>query len=479
MKANLRLILLPVLGALFLLAGCKKLTEEHNAVGDPALKKSLMQLIDENPDLSTFAGFLRQTGLDKELSSSKSFTVFAPQNSQMLGIDQTILTDAARLKKLIGNHIAGEQLRTTTVTATYRVKMLSGKYLNMQGTVIGDVNISKADQYAPNGILQIVDNPLPALDNCWEYMLNNTQAPIKQKNYVLSLFRNVFDPTNAVVIGINPSTGDPIYQPGTDSVFTNLFWNRVFDLRDEKKQFTYFMLTDGAWDTENTKYAPYFPTSTPDSSAFTTSWNVVRDFAVDTVYNPANIPDTILSKDGTKLGIDRAAIVRTVKTSNGIVYVMSKLDVMPLHKFKTIILQAENYNSTSVDRRGNTYFRDRFNTATGFDFRDMLVLGHGVAQFNVRYQINEMPAVKYKAYWMALNDFQTATHQQRLAIGGPTAATFAYVTVPLLNYNEVYLGEFINSRYWPVYNVYLVAANSTTAAVNPIVCDYIKLVPGL
>jgi len=249
MKANLRLILLPVLGALFLLAGCKKLTEEHNAVGDPALKKSLMQLIDENPDLSTFAGFLRQTGLDKELSSSKSFTVFAPQNSQMLGIDQTILTDAARLKKLIGNHIAGEQLRTTTVTAMYRVKMLSGKYLNMQGTVIGDVNISKADQYASNGILQIVDNPLPALDNCWEYMLNNTQAPIKQKNYVLSLFRNVFDPTNAVVIGINPSTGDPIYQPGTDSVFTNLFWNRVFDLRDEKKQFTYFMLTDGAWDT--------------------------------------------------------------------------------------------------------------------------------------------------------------------------------------------------------------------------------------
>ena len=342
MKANLRMILLPVLGALFLLAGCKKLTEEHNAVGDPALKKSLMQLIDENPNLSTFAGFLRQTGLDKELSSSKSFTVFAPVNSQMVGIDQAILTDAARLKKLIANHIAGEQLRTTSVTAPYRVQMLSGKYHNMLGAQIGDANISKADQYASNGILQVLDNLLPALDNCWEYMLNNTQAPIKQKNYMLSLFRNVFDPTNAVIIGINPSTGDPIYQPGTDSVFTNLFWNRVFDLRDEKKQFTYFMLTDGAWDTENTKYAPYFPTSTPDSTAFTTSWNVVRDFAVDTVYNPSSIPDTIFSKDGTKLGIDRSAIVRTVKTSNGIVYVMSKLDVVPLHKFMTIILQAEN-----------------------------------------------------------------------------------------------------------------------------------------
>jgi hypothetical protein len=225
---------------------------------------------------------------------------------------------------------------------------------------------------------------------------------------------------------VNPVTGDPIYQPGTDSIYTNLFWNRVYDLRDEKKQFTYFMLTDAAWDAEVNKFSPYYLTSTPDSTTFTSSWNVIRDFAIDTVYNPATIPDTILSKDGTKLGIDRSAIVRTIKTSNGIVYVMSKLDVQPLHKFKTILLQAENYNSTSVDRRGNTYFRDRYNTVTGKDFRDMLVLGHGVAQFNVRYQINEMPAVKYKAYWTALNDFQTAIHTQKLAIGAPTAATFAY-----------------------------------------------------
>ena len=479
MKAQFRKLIWPSLVSLLLLAGCKKLTEEHNAIGDPSLKKNLMQLIDENPDLSSFAGYLRQTGLDKEISSTKSFTVFAPVNSELVGIDQAILTDAARLKKLIGNHIAGEQLRTTSVTALTRVQMLSGKYNNMLGTSIETATITRADQYASNGILQVISKALPALDNCWEFMVNNTLAPVKQKDYAMSLFRNVFDPTNAIIIGVNPVTGDPIYQPGTDSVYTNLFWNRVYDLRDEKKQFTYFMVTDAAWDAEVNKFSPYYLTSTPDSTTFTASWNVIRDFAIDTVYNPATIPDTILSKDGTKLGIDRSAIVRTIKTSNGIVYVMSKLDVQPLHKFKTILLQAENYNSTSVDRRGNTYFRDRYNTVTGKDFRDMLVLGHGVAQFNVRYQINEMPAVKYKAYWTALNDFQTATHSQKLAIGAPTAATFAYTVVPLLNYSEVYIGEFINSRYWPSYNVYLVAANSTTAAVNPIVCDYIKLVPGL
>jgi uncharacterized surface protein with fasciclin (FAS1) repeats len=462
-----------------LVTGCKKMTDEHNEVTDPSLKKNLMDLIDENPSLSTFAGYLRQTGLDGELKSSKSHTVFAPTNNYFVGIDNAILSSQARLKKLIANHISTNLYRTTTTTTLTRIPMLSGKYNDMNGTTVGAASITVADQYASNGILQVTDNVLLALDNCWEFMTNDFQAPVKQSAFMQTLFRNVFDPTNAVVIGINPTTGEPIYQPGTDSVYTNLFWNKVHDLQNEQKKYTYFILTDATWDLEVNKYRPFFPTSTTDSTTMTASWNVVRDFAVDTVYDPATIPDTILSKSGTKLGIDRAAIVRTVKTSNGIVFIMSKLDVQPLHKFKPYLIEAENYTSTSHDRRSNTYFRDRFNTVTGKDFRDVLVLGHGVALFNIRYQISEMPALKYKAYWVALNDFQTATFTQKLGIGAPTSTTFAYTTVPLNNFNEVYIGEFTNARYWPTYDIYLTAANSTTSAANPLVCDYIKLVPGL
>jgi hypothetical protein len=203
----------------------------------------------------------------------------------------------------------------------------------------------------------------------------------------------------------------------------------------------------------------------------------VKDFAVDTVYDPASIPDTILSKAGIKLGIDRAAIVKTIKTSNGIVYIMNKLDIPPVDKFQPIVIQAENYTSTSNDRRGNTYFRDRLNTVSGNKFTDVLVLGHGVALFNIKYQISEMPKVKYTAYWVAYNDFQTANFNQKLGIGEATSAILPYVAVTVRDLNEVKLGEFTNDRYWPTFNVYLTAANSTTAAVNPLVCDYIKLVP--
>ena len=479
MKSRFRNLGLFLLSTGLVLGSCKKMTDDHNAITDDSLKKNLTELISESANLSTFSGYLQQTGYADILASSRNYTVFAPTNAELAGLDAAVKNDPARLKAFVGNHIASQLYYTTTVTSGLRIEMLSGKYNNMLRNKIEGSVITVADKYAANGVLHIVDKMLPALDNCWEFLSNNSQAPVNQKTFLLSLFRNVFDTTNAVIIGINPTTGEPIYQAGTDSVYTNLFWNKVHDLRNEKKQYTLFMLTDAAWNAEQVKYTPYFVTNPADSNKLVTGWNVVKDFAVDTVYDPATIPDTVLSKFGTKVPIDRSAIVSTIKTSNGIVYLMNKLDVKPSSKFKTYIIEAENYTSTSHDRRSVTYFRDRYNAVSGKDFRDVLVYNHGVAQFNIRYQIEEIPSIKYKAYWVAVNDIQTATHAQRLSIGSTGSTTFAYTTVPINTFSEVYLGEFTMTQYQPLYNVYLVAANSTSATANFITCDYIKLVPSL
>jgi len=87
---------------ILLTTGCKKMTDEHNEVTDPALGKNLMDLIDGNQNLTTFAGYLRQTGYDKELKSAKSFTVFSPDNIKFIGIEQPILKDSNKFKKIYG-----------------------------------------------------------------------------------------------------------------------------------------------------------------------------------------------------------------------------------------------------------------------------------------------------------------------------------------------------------------------------------------
>ncbi|WP_164972598.1 fasciclin domain-containing protein [Lacibacter luteus] len=473
------LLLVSGLLSLQLLSSCSKVKDERNDITDPALQMTVLDLVNANPQLSTFKEYLVKTGYDKVISSSRNYTVFAPVNSALSSLDPAIVNDAVKLKSFIGNHIALQQYRTSEIVQPTRIGMLNDKYNNMQGKKIEDATITTADKYAGNGLLQVIDKALPALDNCWEFLNNSSNAPVKQKTFMLSLFRKVFDPTNAVVTSINPVTGEPIYQAGTDSVFTNLFWNRVHDLKVEKKQFTLFMLTDAAWDAEITKYMPYFVTNTADSNTLVTSWNVVKDFAVDTVYQPNSIPDTVVSKFGTKLPVNKSAIVRTIKTSNGIVYVMSQMNVLPASKFKTITIQAESYIAQSVNRRSNTYFRDRFNPLTGLDFTDVNVFNHGVSNFWLRYEVPEVPSIKYKAYWVALNDFQTAAYTQRLGWGtGAVLPALSAVVNPNV-YSEVYVGEIPLTFYSPVLNVYLVGANSTTAAVNPLSCDYIKLVPSL
>jgi hypothetical protein len=342
---------------------------------------------------------------------------------------------------------------------------------------VEDAVITEADKYAKNGVLHVIDKMLPALDNTWETLHNNTAIPASQIYYLLSLFEKVYDVTNAVQIGVDPLTGEPIYQPGTDSVVTNLFWKNVQDLKDESKEFTLFVLTDAAWDAEVNKFKPFFVTGSADSTTEASSWEVVKDLAIDTFYSPNTIPDTVLSKFDVKVPVDKASIVQTIKTSNGIIYIMNKVDVRPEDKFKEFYIEAENYRTTSADRRSNTYFRDRYKPVTGKNFRDINVYNHGLALFNINYRLYDVPSMKYKAYWVALNDFQSASFSQKLGIGSPTSDSLDYTTVEANNYNEVYLGEFTLSSYHPFLDVYLTAANKTKAAENPLVCDYIRIVP--
>lgn len=394
-----------------------------------------------------------------------------------------MVADTAKLRLFVGNHIA-TQMYSTGMTATQtRIAMLNGKFNNMTGSRFEDANITEANKYAKNGILHIIDKTIPALATTWQTLETGAGIPAKEKAYLLSLFQNVFDATNAIQIGVNPLTGQLVYQAGTDSIRTNIFWRNVYDLRTEGKQYTLFVLADAAWDAEVNNLKPYFATGTTDSTTNLASYEVAKDFAVEGYYPAATLPDTIVSKFGIKLPINKTAITQSIKTSNGIIHIMSALAVAPANKLKSFIIEGENYRFTSLDRRGNTYFRDRIDSTTGRAFRDVLFYNHGVSLFYANYQVSGVSSVKYKAYWVAYNDFATVTHTQRLLIDSIPSTTISatsslpYTTVPIKSAAETFIGEFTLPRYRSTLNLYLTGANSTAVAVNPIVCDYIRLVP--
>jgi hypothetical protein len=101
-----------------------------------------------------------------------------------------------------------------------------------------------------------------------------------------------------------------------------------------------------------------------------------------------------------------------------------------------------------------------------------------VPLFNVQYKLHDVYSARYKIYWVAPNDVQTLTFSQRLAINDPNSTFFAETLVPLKNFNEVLVGEYVVNTCGDA-TVYIIAANNGVDQTNSINIDYFKLVPQL
>lgn len=499
---------LPALCLVFCLTACKK-WDEHTAVDNQDLTKNLLAEISQRPVLSKFTEYLKKTGLDKELGSSKTYTVWAPTNDALQSLDPAIAADTARLRRFIANHIAYQSFFTRNAGAGIRVPVLNGKRQTFTATKFDDANITEADKYVGNGVLHVIDKIAPVYPSAWE-ALDSTKGIYQQSAFILSLTRKVFDPTNAIVDSINSQTGQPVYRPGTDSVLRNAFNFEVYDLQNEEKQYTYFILNDAAFNTEITKLSPYYKTSTADSTKNLASYAVVKDLIVEGVYTIAQLPAVLTSKFGVKIPIDKSKIVETRRLSNGIAYVMSGINFDPKDKIPAVVVQGENprgffdANGVAVTPRQNNvsaiFIRSRVTPApANVPFVDMFAYGHGIVGLNAQYRILNLPSVKYKVYWVAPNDtlvvymstggsagrLNPAPFTQRLAMGArglnllPTTVPTTLNVLPNI-YNEVYLGDYLQSAYGTL-DMFLTNATTTTGepAGNRLNLDYIRLVPDL
>ncbi|WP_207427000.1 fasciclin domain-containing protein [Pedobacter sp. SYSU D00535] len=470
----------------FSLFSCKDKWEEHVALSNPVLAEDLMKQINANPDLTTFAELVVKAGLDDTLAASKSFTVWAPSNDALKDLDAGIVNDDVKLKAFVRSHIANQAYFTTASSPSVNVKNLNGKNFVFTASTVDDIGIAKANQLVGNGVLHVIGQPLQVRENAWEF-INNASVSTVQKAFFKRLAFKIFNSSLAVVEGYAPN-GDPIYKPGTGIVSVNQFFSRVANIGNEDEEFTYVVLTDDAFNAEKAKLSKYFEVSTADSTDSITSWHVAKDLVFRGKYLNGNFPDSIYSADSVKIHLEKSAIVSTHKVSNGVVYVMNKIDYRLDHKFKPIKIEGELNGSTSTIQMNmqtpkNLEIRTRTNQLTKKVYRHLFVNGHGVNNFWIKYPITINKNIKYKVVWVAVNDFQTGTFNMQLAFKTPTPITFTKL-VELNNYNEVVLGEYQADRYYYFSGSHAVGTRGfpldvflTSSGTNPLTLDYIKLVP--
>jgi len=480
-----------------ILSGCKDNWEDHNKVQDPVLSENLLLEIQKNPDLSTFAEYLKETGYDEVVASSKTFTVWAPTNLALQNLDQTIVNDATLLKQFVGNHISNQAYLTRNANPLLTIRTLNGKNILFTKTTFEEANITVADQFVGNGVLHVVDMAIVPKLNAWEY-LNNSAASL-QKSFILSQNWIDRDLTQAEIIGIDPKTGNPIYKEGTGYFTRNYFLERTSDISNEDGKYTFIILTDAAFAAEKAKLLKYFyiinPLKTPERNAFVadslTNWHIAKDLVLVGDYTISNLPDTLTSYDSLKIHLDPAAIVETHKVSNGVVYVVNSIEYKMSDKIRPVIIEGENYvpytgvtpNVSYTNTSGTRSTRTRRNPYTNTNFTEIYFSGHGTSAYWIHY-LPTPYAATYKVYWVAVRDFNTTAvapavpvmFTQRVTFVTRTLVTLPYKQVDILNYDEVYLGDYTVTSYGPI-DAFLVSFTSTNNTLNSLVLDYIKMVP--
>lgn len=476
--------------------GCAKKWENHNNSTDGNLTNNLYQAIGNTSSTAIFMGYLQKTGNDKLLAGSKTYTVWVPTDAALASMDAAVVADSARLSQFVLNHISNQAY--TAGSPKQRVQMLNGKYIWVMGMNFDSANITMPNQYAKNGLFHIIDKFIPRANNIWEFLYATNAAPL-MKSFLQSpwMSYNFFDPSLAIQTGVDPVTGSPIYQSGTGLVPKNIFLNgkpasgtalaipAVKDVSDESREYTFIILADNSFTTELNKLTPYFKTGTTDSTKNLGSQYLIKDLAFDSAYSPSNLPDTLTSQYGVKVPINKANIVSATKTSNGWVYVMNQVSFNLNYKFPSIYVQGENptsFSNNSTAFKNVTFYRNRMDAVLRMaPYNDILIINANTAAFWVRYTLPNMASMKYNAYWVVVNDYQTATWTQRLGIDSTNNATvFPYQTIASSatpKYTETLLGQFTLATYKTLnlYGIGPAAASSTSGA--QFCLDYIRLEP--
>lgn len=465
---------------------CSNPWDDRENNGDANLNVNLTEAITNTAETSQFAQLLVETGYDKILAASKTYTVFVPTNAAMAQVGTEIMDNPEALIQFVANHIALTTYSSIRSEEETQIRMFGTKYLTFKGsTMIDDATIVSADHYAKNGVFHIIDTPLTPKLNIWQF-INSQAGSSKMSDYLLSLKDFDIYESDRAAKNLSESIGAGYL---ADSL-TNSYLRNVYNLNNEKNSYTLFLMEDSGYGAEVTKMKPYLikPSNdvTIDSTAIYSGYFTVRDMAFAKKYDLDELPATLTSKFGVEVTVDKTQIVQQIRLSNGIVYIMKKVDV-PLEK-RLVATKIEGEKSIGyIGSRNPILFRDRIDPLGGL-FKDIMVSAPTRDKFTLFYNAKDMYSTTYKVYWRAVNDFTSGTlFQQKLGIGGTIELTgnvynvvgfteaVPLKTIPFKNYNEILVGQFTNATSGNIDLISLIGGAST--ASSGLTLDYLKLVP--
>jgi hypothetical protein len=318
-----------------------------------APEATLWQLIEQDPSLSEFAAIVKQTGYDVHLATTQAFTVWAPINEALQGLDKT---DESKLKDIVATHIARFKYTADSQTETTALT-INAKRIRFScrggACFMNEAELETANRLASNGILHTMKEQIPFVKNIWEYMTEPGMDSIR--NYFNTFNTRVFYPGNSTVIDYKE--GMAVY----DSVFfeTNtLFYTHIDGvgfLNNEDSIYSMIMPANAAWIKAYEQRKPYFETSAPNADSlqhWNTQYAIVRDLVFRGRIDAPGQRDSMISTRGNVFHNPAHLFPATPASaaSNGWVYITDELKHEYWESWQhSLLIEAETTPATLLE----------------------------------------------------------------------------------------------------------------------------------
>ncbi|MBQ9672837.1 MAG: fasciclin domain-containing protein [Prevotella sp.] len=197
MKTN-KYIGITMLAATMLTAASCTDFDDYNEVpsSDPSNGASLTlwENISQKPELSNFMELIKRTGFEQKLMEPRSFTIWAPVNSNLNLDDYKNLSDSLLLAQVINNHIAEfNYVASGDVNTNVFVRNKKRYQFVGNGTyTFGDVKVLDTNIPGTNGTLHLLDSVLPFRPSIYEYLRLGTGFD-KIRDYIINCETRTLD----------------------------------------------------------------------------------------------------------------------------------------------------------------------------------------------------------------------------------------------------------------------------------------------
>jgi hypothetical protein len=392
---------LPALVFMLLATGCAKEWDDHYDESSFDLPgKTVMEYLQDQPDLSTYVSMLEIAGFEDILNASQSYTIWAPTNDALTGFD---ISNTELVARTVKNHITRSRITTSGIDDSF-IRMLNNKYVSFtkdqSGYIFGENNVIRANQPAKNGLIHVIDGYAPYVYNLWEY-LGHTEGVDSLREYIYGQSKRVFDAENSIEIGANED-GQVIY----DSAF--VIWNPVLDqlgtIDVEDSSYTAIIPDNTAWDEAYSRIVSYFnfprDAGSSERQRDLTRFTIIQDMLYRGRIREPEKLNSLTSTYGNRFynpgemfkGLEYESL------SNGLAYITSKMPFADTASFfKEIRVEAEN-SIGRTNRGSNIFIRSSFGTEFTASDNYYILVDPASTEPSVEFSIPNTLSAKYNIY---------------------------------------------------------------------------------